>query len=42
MKQGIAIIIFVLVNLLGAIYRALKDAGFIALQPASLERWFDI
>jgi hypothetical protein len=41
MKAGCALLIFVLANLLYAVYRTLKDTGLITTTPASLERWLN-
>ena len=40
MKSGALLLIFVGINLLCAIWRALKDMGLITLNPTSIENWF--
>jgi hypothetical protein len=41
MKAGLLLLLFLLANLLYAIFRALKDTGFITSNPVSLERWIN-
>ena len=41
MKAGFLLLLFVLANLLYAVYRALKDTGFITSNPTSFERWIN-
>lgn len=41
MKAGFLLLAFVLTNLIYAVYRALKDSGLLASNPASLERWLN-
>jgi hypothetical protein len=40
MKAGALLLLFVSINLLCAIWRALKDLGLITLNPTSIEKWF--
>lgn len=39
MKAGLFLLLFVLANLLYAVYRALKETGLLTPNPASLESW---
>jgi hypothetical protein len=43
MKSGCLLLLFVLANLLYAVYRTLKDAGLISVNPnpATLETWLN-
>jgi len=43
MKAGALLLLFVLANFLYAVYRVLKDSGFISSNhnPASLEHWLN-
>jgi hypothetical protein len=41
MKAGCALLLFVVANLLYAIYRTLKDTGLLSSTPASFERWLN-
>jgi hypothetical protein len=41
MKAGCVLLIFVVANLLYAVYRTLKDTGLLTTTPASFERWLN-
>jgi hypothetical protein len=41
MKAGCVLLLFVVANLLYAVYRTLKDTGLLSSTPASINHWLN-